>query len=95
MRKEEQGGVPPVDVMRQVLDENRALVRLLCSDTANRQVSGGDGGRATMDNAASANALISAYQELLILLEILSATSSTETAQSSPELGMYGDVDDK
>lgn len=74
MAKEEQVGVPPMEVMRRLLDENRVLVRLLSSDPVNQD--GHGKGPEPWDETDSANSLISAYQELLELLEILSATSA-------------------
>ena len=77
--EQEQFDVPPTEVMRQLLDENRALFRLLSADTSNHDVkSSGPERCAETDNS---NALISAYRELLDLLEILSVTSAPSTGE--------------
>ena len=78
-KEEEQLGVPPTEVMRQLLDENRALVRLLSAETINHDVSGTE--PAPSAETDSANALISAYRDVLALLEILSATSAATTGE--------------
>lgn len=79
MTKEEQLGVPPTGVMRQLLDENRVLVRLLPADAINHDVDGNH--REPCDEPDSASALIFAYREVLELLEILSATSAAVSGE--------------
>lgn len=79
MTKEEQIGVPPMEVMRQLLHENRALVRLLSADPINHDANGTDfEPRAQTDPA---DAPISAYREMIELLEILSATSGPRSGE--------------
>ena len=77
MTKEEQLGAPPVELMRQLLDENRALVRLLSAQPNTEDVSGTEPEPCAEPDAG--DSLISAYGELLQLLEILSATSTPLT----------------
>lgn len=74
---QEQLGMPPTAAMRQLLDENRAFVRLLSAGAANHDVEGTE--PEPCAESDTANALISAYREVLDLLEILSATSAPRT----------------
>lgn len=75
MTKEEQPGVPPMEVMRQLLDENKALIRLLSGDTIN----GAE--REPCAETDPADVLVSVYRELLELLEILSSTYAPRTGE--------------
>lgn len=74
MTKEEQLGGPPIEVMRRLLDENRALLRLLSFHTVN------DAEPGSCTETDSAN-VVSAYREMIQLLEILSATSAAATGE--------------
>lgn len=80
-KEDDQLGVPPGEVMRQLLDENRALVRLLSAGPINHDFNATQPEPcADMD---SADALVSAYREVLELLEILSATSAPRTPEET------------
>lgn len=78
-QEQEQLGVPPTEVMRQLLEENRALVRLLSAGTVDHDVNARD--PEPCAETDSADALISAYRELLELPEILSATSAPRSGE--------------
>ena len=76
MKKEEQLGMPPVELIHQVLEDNHSLLRLLRGipdDTAESGLTklGAD----IAEQSQSVGKFLSTYREVLKLLEILSATS--------------------
>ena len=81
MTKEEQIGVPPMEVMHRLLEENRVLVRLLSADTVNHDAKGT--GPEPCAETDSANSLISAYRDVLDVLEILGATSAAGSGEGA------------
>ena len=77
--EQERFNVPPMATMRQLLDENRALVRLLSADTINHDINGTEPERRAETHPS--DALVSAYRDVLDLLEILSATSAPPASE--------------
>lgn len=85
MTNEERLGVPPMEVVRQLLDENRPLVRLLSGDIVNHDLSGADPERPSGAKSEAESELISVYRGVLELLEILSATSADAGGEEAYE----------